>query len=245
MWLSGPGQDAVDIFWSLCGETEGFPRSLERPLALALPVALVKMPRLCLQDIEHWVNQREVPFTFSCRNREVRGCLIAQSGHGLLFVDGTDPEDEQRLTMAHEISHFLLDYWLPRERAMGKLGPQISDVLDGLRPATVTERVHAVLGSISIGPYTSLMERGDGQNAIVWDIENRADQVALALLAPPESVLPLLDLSQSGYAQRLRAATNVLRGTFGLPSAVATTYGHTLLVSVGRGPSWAESLDLR
>ena len=38
VWLDTSGQDAVRSFWELCGEVEPFPRSLERSLALALPV---------------------------------------------------------------------------------------------------------------------------------------------------------------------------------------------------------------
>lgn len=246
MWIDSTGQDAVDLFWRLCGETEEFPRSLERPLALALPVALIKLPRLRLQDIESWMRRRGVVFAFGCRSRAARGCLIAQAGKGLLFVDGADPEDEQRFTVAHEIAHFLLDYWLPRAKVIEKFGPVVADVVDGLRPPTLTERVQAVLGSIHIGPYQSLMERGDSsERATVWDAENRADRLALALLAPPEAVLPLLDLTAGHYVRRLEAAKDALREHFGLPGQVAVAYGHALLAAAGKGPSWVESLGLR
>ena len=246
MWLDSSGQELVETFWRRCGEMEGFPRSLERPLALALPVALIKLPRLRLQAIESWVRSRGIAFEFGCKSRAVRGCLIAHAGHGLLFVDGADPEDERRFTVAHEIAHFLTDYWLLRTKAIQELGPGGIELMDGLRPPTVSERIRALLGSARIGAYQSLMERGESQDeATVWDIENRADRVALSLLAPPEEVLPLLNLTNSHYNHRLTGTEAVLRGRFGLPEPAARAYGQSLLHTIGKGASWVETLGLR
>ena len=238
-------QTTVNLFWRLAGEMEDFPRSLERCLALALPVALVKMPRLQLRGIESWFGRRGTPYLFGCGSRAVRGCLVARAGKGLLFVDGADPDDERRFTLAHEIAHFLVDYWQPRERVIEKLGPNLADVLDGLREPTLNERVHAMLGSIRIGPYQSLMERDEQANGTsIWNAENRADQVALGLLAPPEAVLPCVDLTLTPYSERSQLAMDVLQSQFGLPAPLAAEYGRTLLTSAGKGPSWVESLGL-
>jgi hypothetical protein len=245
MWLDDASQQVVDEFWRRCRESEAFPRRLERPLALALPVALVKLPRLRLQDIERWLRRRGLAFAFGCDSRAVRGCLLAHAGQGLLFVDGADPDDEQRFTIAHETAHFLVDYWLPRIRAAARLRPEAAEVMDGVRPATITERVHAVLGSVPIGPYWSLMERNlAADTAELWEAENRADRVAAALLAPPQAVLPLIDLAVGPFARRLNQVENVLREGFGLPGPVAAGYGRALLVAAGRGPSWVEALGL-
>ncbi|HZQ09243.1 MAG TPA: ImmA/IrrE family metallo-endopeptidase [Anaerolineae bacterium] len=35
----------------------------------------------------------------------------------MIFLDGSDPANEQRITVAHEIAHFLVDYQMPRARA--------------------------------------------------------------------------------------------------------------------------------
>lgn len=248
MWLDTVSQEAVSRFWQSCGQPEPFPRTLEGSIALALPLTVVKLPHLKLNLIETWLARRGVAFRFHCRSRSVRGCLVASGGQGAVFVDGADPDDERRFTLAHETAHFLMDYRLPRETVARKFGPAILDVFDGHRAPSVTERVHSALAGVSIGVYTKLMERdqaNDGFDSGVWKIEDRADKVALALLAPPESVLAAADTAAHTFAERQASITALLVQQFGLPRAIAPVYGHSLLSSIGRGPSWAESLRLR
>src|SRR5712692_3347921 len=107
MWLDTVGQDAINLFWKLSGDIETYPRNLERSLAFALPVVLVKLPHLRLWDIERWLQARGVGYQFNCQSRAVCGCLVAFGGKGMIFVDGSDPDDERRFTLAHEIAHFM------------------------------------------------------------------------------------------------------------------------------------------
>lgn len=245
MWLDGISQEAIERFWQQYGETEPFPRNLERAISLALPLTLVKLPHLKLQGIENWLAQRGAVFRFNCHSRAVRGCLIAYAGRGLIFLDGADPDDERRFTIAHEVGHFLMDYLLVRERAVVKFGEKIVEVFDGLRLPSLRERVHALLAGTSLGVYTELMEREADNGASlseIWDIEDRADRVALALLAPPEDVLAQADTSASSFEQRLAAMIKVLRESFGLPALIASAYAYALLEEIGRGQFWAETL---
>src|SRR2546423_1216352 len=248
MWLDNASREAVEQFWQRCGEVEPFPRSLGRAVTLALPVALVKLSRPMLRDIERWLERRGLPLSFGCRSRAVRGCLIAFGGRGLIFVDGADPDDERRFSVAHEVGHFIVDYWLAREAAISKFGEQVTEVFDGLRPPSVTERVHALLADTQLGVYRNLMERdgaGGTARSEVWSIEDRADRVALALLAPPDEVLSCADISAASFEERQDGLIGVLRERFGLSAPVADTYATTLLADAGRGPSWVESLRLR
>ncbi len=246
MFLDSASQEAIDFFWQACGEVEPFPRSLERSITMALPVALIKLPHLHLRTIENWLHRRKVPFQFNCGDRSVRGCLVAYGGNGFIFVDGTDPADELRFTLAHETAHFIIDYWFPRQKAIQKFGKQICEVFDGIRLPTIRERVHSLLSGTSIGIYTNLMERAteDETMAQIWQIENQADRIALALLAPPEAVWPRVDVSAPLFHQREIAITTVLREDFGLPLSVARSYGKMLLKLIGKGPSWVETLKL-
>lgn len=245
MWLDNASQEAVDRFWKQCGELEPFPRTLEKSVSLALPLAIVKLPQLKLNIIEDWLACHGVRYSFNCRSRAVRGCLIAYGGYGTIFVDGADTDDERRFTIAHEIGHFMSDYLSVRETAISKFGERITDVLDGLRRPNITERVHALLAGASLVIYTNLMERdeaGSSAHPGVWKIEDRADRIALALLAPPGEVLAISDTSADNFQQRHQTMMNVMCERFGLPIQIADAYAWSLLESIGRGPSWAETL---
>lgn len=243
MWLDNASQQSVDLFWSRCDEPEPFPRTLERAILLAFPVTIIKLPRLQLSQIETWFAQRNTKYQFGCASRAVRGCLIAYGGKGFIFVDSTDSPDEQRFTISHEISHFLIEYWIPRQKAILKFGQNITEVLDGFCKPSIEQRVHAFLGGIHLGIYSELMSRTDSAESAqtgIWDAESRADRIAMALLAPPQSVIEKTDVSAAKYAERLQNITQVLTDEFGLPASVAGLYGSELLTSIGKERSWSE-----
>lgn len=245
MWLDNTSQDAIDVFWRMSGVIESFPRDLESAVLLALPIAIIKLPRLRVTLVEEWLSVRGAPHQFGCSERSMRGCLVAFAGKGLIFLDGTDPQDERRFTLAHEIAHFLVDYWVPRQKAFAVFGAGISEVLDGTRPPTPDERINAVLVSVAIGVHTNLMERhgdGVGMAADLGKIENKADRIALGLLAPPRSVLSGSDISAPKFEDRRRSIADALTTRFGLPVAVATAYSRSLLTAIGKGPTWAETI---
>lgn len=238
----------AEAFWRRAGEVEPFPRTMQAAIMRALPVAIVLLPRLHLSSVERWLRQRHVPFRFPCKNRRLHGCVVAYRGLGVIFADGTDGPGELRLTLAHEAAHFLVDYLQPREAALARLGPAFADVLDGQREPTTQERVHAVLNHAHLGVYHNLIERrADGQPLLstVWDAEDRADRLALELIAPAQAVLSRVDLTLPRYSQRHAATVQCLRDTFGLPDDMADWYGRALLQSIGKGLSWLEQLGLR
>jgi hypothetical protein len=78
----------------------------------------------------------------------------------------------------------------------------------------------------------------------VWIIEDRADRVALALLAPPEVVLNKADVSAESFEKREEELTTMLKTQFGLPMPAAIAYAKQLLNSIGRGQSWTERFRL-
>ncbi len=246
-WLDNTGRHLIEQFWQAYGEEASFPRNLEQALALALPVILVKFPRLKLREAERWLQSRGKAFSFNCKSRAVRGCLVAFGGDGYIFVDGTDPVDEQRFSIAHETAHFMVDYWYPRQQALEKFGPAILEVLDGRRVPTFEERLSAIFGQVPIGVHSNLMEReNEGQmNSAVWSIEDRADRLALTLLAPPEAVLNGLNLAATAYTERQDMLKKRLQHVFGLPGPVAGTYSRFLLKAAGLEPSWVETLRIR
>ncbi len=69
----------AEKFWRLAGKTESFPRSLEIPMAWALPVAIVKLPHLALEEIDRWLKEHGVLIDLRTPNRAVRACLVVKS----------------------------------------------------------------------------------------------------------------------------------------------------------------------
>src|SRR5207245_2962940 len=129
--------------------------------------------------------------------------------------------EEQCFSLAHELAHFLRDYLQPRRRAAARLGPQVLEVFDGLRPPRPEERLHALLRAVPIGFHTHLMARDAGGVARGAEAaaERDADRLACELLAPAAAVRAALP---AGAGRREAAA--VLGAAFGLPAVQAGRY---------------------
>lgn len=232
-------QDATvwsEKFWSLVGRKEPFPRSLESSVAWALPLAIVKLPHLELFQLKGWFLRKGVRLRVSGSDRPVRACLLARAGRGMVVLDGSDPEDERRLSLAHEVSHFLVDYLHPRQTAIDLLGERGREVLDGLRLPTLEERLVGVLRGVELGVYTHLMERtgtGDVCRPEILEAEDRADRIALELLAPQQTVLKRLSATGIGWRDEKAppAAAKILEQEFGLPTTTARRYGRALVLA--------------
>lgn len=229
-------------FWKRAGRIEPFPRDLESTVSWVLPLAITKLPRLTLERARFWMASRGICTPTATADRSLRACLIARAGYGIVLLEGSDPADERRMSLAHEVVHFLLDYLNPREDALRVLGEGARAVLDGVRTPTADERLAGVLRGLHVGTYTHLMERSDAgtvDRLAVVESEDRADRLALELLAPRQAVLVRLASEQpstrgSGGAA-VEAAQAVLMRDFGLPRVPARRYA--AVVVAGAGPT--------
>lgn len=241
-------QRVAEEFWADVGEPEPFPRSLETAVLWALPMAVFKFPRLWVSDAQEWMAEHGVGFRLPSGNRPLHGCLLAYDGRACVLLNGADAPKELRFSLAHEVAHFLLDYHLPRQRAVSRLGPSILDVFDGRRPPSVEERVSALLRHVSIGFHTHLMERGSGTMGCETALEREsgADRLALELLAPEIRVRQRVASVGRGAsdADWEALAVEVLESDFGLPKQVAAVYSR-LLYPGPRVPSIREWLRQR
>jgi hypothetical protein len=166
--------------------------------------------------------------------------LIARAGYGIVLLEGSDPPEERRMSLAHEVVHFLLDYLNSREKALRALGEDVRAVLDGVRDPTTEERFAGVLGGVHLGVYTHLIERsedGTVDRMSVVEAEDRADRLALELLAPRHAVLAKLadELGPRRWAAgaAAEAARVVLMRDFGLPRVPARRYAQVVVAGAG------------
>ena len=218
--LSGWLDRAVERFWSECAPPAGFPRDLHLPILLNLPLAIIEIDSLSVATLDEWLHRHRLPELAAIADRPLRGCLTAYAGVGVIFVDRSDDNDERRLTLAHEASHFIVDYLMPRETVIARR-PDLLDVLDGERPATDAEQFAALLSDVPIGFHSHLLERdlhGGHLSSVTTGVEDRVERMALELLAPLRDVL-----AQTNRADVADLA-RVLRGRFGLPAGSATRY---------------------
>ena len=228
---------AVDRFWGGEQAPATFPRDLQLPVLLNLPVAIVEIENLTVASLDQWLRRHQLPALAAMAERHLRGCLTAYAGLGIIFVDRSDDADQRRLTLAHEVGHFIVDYLLPRED-VARRRPQLLEVLDGDREATDAERFDALLADAPIGFHTHLLERdlhGGHLSNVAAEVEDRAERLALELLAPLESVLAALP-----HAAGPPTASDwqlLLREQFGLPAGAAMRYANHVQRFRPRSPS--------
>lgn len=221
--------ELAGAFWENAGESESFPRDLRRPIARALPLSLIYLPGLRVSAIDDWLRRQGIPCGLAVPDRPLRACLVAHGSHGAIFLDGSDPNDEQRFSLAHELAHFLHDYWDPRRQAADRYGSQVLEVFDGVRAAEPEERVHALLALVPIGFQVHLMDRApDGSIPIeaIDDSERSADRLALELLVPYDAVSA--DLALLPITERAGGAVALLTERYGLPGSIARQYARLL-----------------
>jgi hypothetical protein len=239
----------AETFWWPARHVERkFPRDIESGIAWALPIFVVRLPRLSIRAAQDYLRQRQLPVRLAKQDRPLHGCVVAVRGKGVILVDGSDGANEVRFTLAHEVAHFLLDYQIPRQQAVVYLGERITQVLDGSRPATRAERIDGILARAPIELYMHFMYRDEGSiytNRIVR-AETRADLLAFELLAPETHVWRT---SQKAFTERTyRERTTILRRLlsrrFGLPDDPAQKYSALLCRSRFGGPSVREWLGL-
>jgi len=238
---------AAEGFWRQAGMLPTYPVDIQAAVLWALPLDIHLHARLSVRSIQEWTAARGIRCRLPGRDRRLRGCLIAQRGGGILFVDGADPPEEQRFTLAHEAAHFLLDYDEPRRQALATLGPAVLPVLDGERAPTADERVSAILAGMVFGVHTHLMDRGPhgALGADVAAAESAADALALELLAPAALAGVLAtEGPHVPFPDRVSRAGAAISRTFGLPAAIAAPYARRLLREHGHAPSFSAWLGL-
>jgi hypothetical protein len=220
-------------FWERVGATPGYPCDIGRWLIRSqLPIAIKLMPLLDIEKVNAWAYKHDTSYAFREKNRRLRGCILPGKV-STIFVDASDSLYEQRFTIAHEGGHFLLDYQLPRDKAITTLGENIIEVFDGKRQPTLEERLHGILADVRVSVTPHLMERPEEGLPMgsILDAEDRADRLALELLAPALVLQKEMhsDVAPKKFHARLAFLGERLYTFYGLPRSIAVFYADMLL----------------
>jgi hypothetical protein len=221
-WLRGAVKD--------CGLSAftAFPRDLVEDIPLVLPLTVVPLPGLTPRKGLEWlVSHKRAHGGLVGTDDLKHGFTVAHAGVGVLFLNSTDPPDEQRFTLAHEVAHFVLDHLQPRLRALRAQGESIRPVLNGEQEPSITEQLFSVFERIPYRTQANFMDRNDKgkpRTGQVMELEQRADRLAFELLAPRQELLPLLK-----HVGRKELEAD-LTSRFGLPVKEARTYAWWLLL---------------
>jgi hypothetical protein len=233
LWAS----ELARVFWTRARQSESFPRTLRRPISRAVRLSVMLLPELNVQAAMEWLKKCGIVCELQGQDRPLGACLVARWGHGIAILDGDQGDDELRISLAHELAHFLKDYWILRQQICKRLGPAAVEVLDGVRSPTTDERLHALLRSVQLGFHVHLMERnrdGTVTSPSTSEAEENADRLAYELLAPADHVFA------DGSPTNNRALIEKLRVYYGLPGLQAARYARILLP-----PVHTDSLILR
>ena len=231
-------------FWRTVPPQKSFPREMERAIAYALPLAVIRLPQLTVGSVSRWLLNHGVCAPNEFDRRPLKGCLFAHRSQGLVFVDGSDPPDEVRFVLAHEASHFMLHHLDPRLHAVAKLGKSVLEVLDGIRPPTPNERLAGVFRGVAFGEYLHAIQRESGGRIPSGDVarmETEADLLAFELLAPMASVFKHLSPGRGEPDRAMIAA--VLKVQFGLPPGPAEDWAGRIVAQLRRRKGFVDWLD--
>jgi hypothetical protein len=229
------------------GLSSFLPIEAETVLPRLYPATCKTLPGLCVSTLRDALRRHRIalpPALTLCRDRRLRGGILAWRGYGLLFADADDPPAERCFTFAHEAAHFLQEHLYPRLDLLERFGESLRPVLDGRRPPSLEERVDALLARTTLTLHTHLLAREEESRAEeVAVIEASADAFACELLAPCAALLsrfPAPVASEESVAE----VQAVLTADFALPPAPALRYARRFVAEHGQSASLLDRLGL-
>lgn len=230
-----------DWFWKRAGGRSGYPADIAYAAMCALYVYVEEVADLTPASAAAHVGPGGLWQSDCVDGRRLHGCVIVGQGGGAILVEKSDDEAEKRFTIAHEVSHYILEVARHHERAADRLGPNFTDTLYGLREATATERIDAWLNNARSDAFAHFMDRAPGEGygcSRTLEAESLADDLAVEILAPRSELTAAI--SSMGFSESLKVARSVVERRFGLPEGVAERYVGRVVWQLKGGPSTAE-----
>ena len=237
-------------FWNRAGGRPQYPADIGYAALCALEVSIMDIGGLTSRTAAACLARFGVslPSPLSSTDRHLRGCIAVGLRGAIILIEADDSDNERRFTIAHEVSHYILEARAHRYRAERMMGEAYLDVLYGAREPTNNERVDALLKRVRATPFSHLMDRApDGGHGCGQTLRAECDADALAL----ELLAPRAEMARHVHARRrvpfrraLDETARIARHRYGLPPSIARDYAATLAWRILGGPSIAERFGL-
>lgn len=238
----------ADWFWKRAGGRSVPPVDIGYAAACALEVAVWPITGLTTRTAVENLRRVGVRCSDTGDERELHGCIAIGPSGGLILVETRDGDAQKRFTIAHEVSHYMLEVYRHRQRAERRMGNDYVGVLYGSREVTPTERIDAWLNNVQSAPTTHFMDRAaDGRYGCGRTLEAEcvADRLAIEIIAPRAEVSrAILDRRKLPFRDLVHAAKRIAERQFGLPGTVADSYASRLAWTLTGGPSTADRFGL-
>ena len=78
-------------------------------------IAVERMSHLSIEQVTQVLKRLDLPYEATVLDRysALAGFLYAHRGNGIIFIEETDPEERRKFSLAHELGHFINDYYRP------------------------------------------------------------------------------------------------------------------------------------
>ncbi len=235
-----------DWFWKRAGGRFDYPADIAYAVTCALDVYVDEVAGLTPVSAAAHVGRKGLWLLDGVDERSLHGCVIVGRSGAAILVEKSDDEAEKRFTIAHEVSHYILEVKRRHERAADRMGREFADTLYGLREATPTERIDAWLNNTRSEAFAHFMDRADTGGygcARTQEAECLADDLALEILAPHSELTAAV--SSMEFSESLKVARRVSERRFGLPEGIAERYASRIVWRMKGGPSTAELFGFR
>lgn len=236
-------------FWATTQAEFRYDYDIVKAVESSLNVHLIRMQQLNPTKIISWLASHNMDIPFESKATHLNGALLIKNDNVIMFIDAAENAVQQRYTLAHQVSHFLLNYQMPKERAIMTLGKEIAQVLSGNTEASVTQLVQSTVSNITGNVYTLLIEKWDESTSFDWELLRTKDpavSLTLELLAPRYQIIN--ETASVGarlrYSPFKRKCQELLIDKYRIPSEIAHKYASELAGSVTSGPSFLSKLGI-
>src|SRR5260221_9570083 len=88
-------ENMAQEFWEMADGADGtsrLPRDIKTAITLALPLEVYSVPALRVNHVLAWTRRVKITHRIRGQDRRLHGCLLANRGKGIIFVDASDAD---------------------------------------------------------------------------------------------------------------------------------------------------------